>query len=226
MKRASHLLVGLSALLFLVLAGCQFTEPSLEINIQEAYNSQSDILIQARFVAENDAHTCSYELKDSGDITVPGTEGTSVLPAETWNDLPLFDVASDGKYLFDFCVLDGEGAAIDCLHEEVGFWVDSVPSVAIAPTYWKTEDTVPFEIWTVKLNDHPDNSDPELSPVTIYYNLSDGSAPDPDISSMKYDPEAGIVVSAIAPPVIKTIAVDAVGHQSTIAEFNHFVYGL
>ena len=221
MKRASHLLVGLSALLFLVLAGCQFTEPSLEINIQEAYNSQSDILIQARFVAENDAHTCSYELKDSGDITVPGTEGTSVLPAETWNDLT-FNVLSDGEYLFDFCVFNGEGAAIDCLHEDVEFWVDI--SSPVIPTFWYTEETIPDETWTVYLNEHPDNAEGQLSPVGIYFNLDTGGGPVPDINSTEYNPSTGIVLDITIPPIIRTIAIDAAGNQSSVKDFTWTTY--
>jgi hypothetical protein len=215
MKGVRHYLVCVPALLFLVLAACQFKEPSLEIIAQEAYGSQSDILVQTRFEAENDQHTCEYSLVRESDSVVVAS-GSPVLPAGTLNDL-LFDVTNDGRYLFDFHVLDAGGAPISCLCNEAEFWVDTTNPVI--PTLNYSEETVPDVTWTVYLNDHPDNSNSELSPVTIFYNLDYsplGDGPEPDANSTKYNPLTGIVLDISVLPRLKTIAIDVANNKSLV----------
>lgn len=221
MKGIARYFICVPALLFMFLAACQFKEPSLEIIAQEAYDSQSNILVQTRFSAEDDKHTCEYALIRESDSSVVASD-SPVLPADTVND-HLLAVAADGRYLFDFHVLDAGGSPIGCLCDDVEFWVDTASFVS-SPTWWYTEDTVYEVTWTVFLDDHPDNLNPELSPVAIYYNLDSGVGPVPDINSTKYDPATGIVVSAPTPPRIRTIAIDAVDHQSAVVDFTHFDY--
>lgn len=209
MRGAKYYLFS-AAVLFLVLTACQFDEPSLEIDYQQAY-PLPNVTIHTRFTAENDEHKCEYDLIRQIDSNVIASESL-LLPAETWNPHN-FNSLSDGKYLFDFQVLDTGDAPIGCLCDDAEFWVDTVNPAA--PEYSHADDSVaPDRI--VYLMPHPDNAIPDsASPVDIFYLIGVAEEPRLNSEAIVYDPDTGIYVNTDAGiPNIYIQAIDRAGNYS------------
>lgn len=211
-----------TAVLFLVLTACQFDEPSLEIIAQDAYDSRTNVLIQTRFSAEEDEHTCEYTLTRKIDSYVEASE-SPVLPADTVND-HIFDVSTDGKYLFDFHVLDTGGTPIDCLCDDAEFWVDTVNPAApiFAESYLHTFPDSSLDYFAIFLQPHPDNAAPdEASPVVFYYDFE----VDPTLSSPIYNSTDGIqILYSGTWYEIRVMSVDMAGNVSSITPIGPSIY--
>jgi hypothetical protein len=223
MKGARLLLFYIPALALSILAACKFAEPCLEIVAQEAYNTSTNILVKTRFVAEEDEHSCDIGLtRESDSLVVTATR--PVFPAATWNDL-YFDVPSDGRYLFDFCVLDSGGTAVDCLHEQVQFWVDTENPTAplFLESYLYNFPDSSLDYFAIFLEPHPDNATPVAdSPVEFRYDLAAGPTPD----SPLYDGSTGIRILCIDLPwpAVNVVAVDRAGNLSGISTIDASTY--
>ena len=201
--------------------GIQLPDYFIDVRTKDlklAYDNGSGIEVEYKFIAELEQHRCEYALTNGSEIELE-RKLTGFVDSGQWQSL-LFDVPAEGKYTVRIIVqsetADGHFVDMNFLDKAVVFYFDrtSPGSATISPT-----PSVSGRPLSIVLS-HPDDLDPDASPVTLYYTV-DGSDPTP--SSLAY--AGGLQIGISETPVeLKVLPVDSVNLPGPIeAVTYHFM---
>jgi hypothetical protein len=191
-------------------------------DLKLAYNNGSNIVVEYKFVAENEHHRCEYILTDGGAHELQ-RDFTDFVDAGQWHDLPAFSVGIEGKYSVRVIVQsqnsDGNPIDMSFLDKAIVFYFDnSPPSVPPEIDPQPVLSSEPVDVVLI----HVDQSNPDASPVTFFYTL-DGTLPND--GSALYSGSLRIEIPDTENTVpLQAIAVDSVDLSSDVAGYDyHFL---
>ncbi len=206
---------------FLLTCNVSMDVPNYYIDIHTskiAYQDPSNIPVQFKFIAEEDQHRCRFELSNGS-----GNEMDSTFEVLSANVLyeRILDLTPyggiDGKYDYRLIVQsempDGSFVDFKFLDATSEFYIDNLPP---GPANINPQPLLLNESVEVELS-HDDNSDPNKSPVMLYYTTDETV---PTIASKKYSgpfvielPDTGGTVE------VKVLPVDSVPLSGSIDSF-------
>ncbi len=191
-------------LLITSLATCDFTfnieQPSLQLDLQAAYQSGESLQITYTFVADEPVLQCRWALNSDSDPIDSGIQGplTSGVP----NTLEL-SIPNDGNYLLHLVgQVKRNGSFVDmaALSQTVEFSIDSAPPVTL-PEIGMLDGGCYYPTDTVLLN-HASWTIPDGgSPVKLRYNFDSGPF---DPGAVELAPQPGGVSIAFPSAVVET----------------------